>query len=204
MKKELKKAVRYVVYMCQYMGERIRGLDFSMPTAGELAKSRVEYYGYCKTSEKHVKKILKSVPVNPAESGFLDVGCGKGLALKAAKEFGYSKVAGIDFDQNLLDIAEKNMKVLGIEGVSCIYANALEFEHYGDYNVFYFFNPFDDTVLTPVVQRILDSVVENPRKIYILYHHPKYSGVMDRAGFEKIGTLYDSLRDYDTYVYTQK
>lgn len=204
MKNAFRKAFRYGLFMAEYIGERCRGLDFSMPSAGEMAKSRVEYYGYCKTSEGHIKKILNALPMDPKNGRFLDIGCGKGITMKSAKDLGYPKAAGIDLDDNLIEIAQRNMKKLGLEDVECICVNALEYTGYDQFNVFFFFNPFDDTVLAPVVQKILDSVAANPREVYVIYHHPKYAEVMDRAGLTKINTLYDSLRDYDTYIYTLK
>ena len=197
-----KRVLRYAIYMTQYIGERLRGLDFSMPTAGEITRNTVENYGYCKTSERHIKRILKMLPVDAGDGCYLDVGCGKGLTIKAAKDLNYKKVGGIDLDERLINIAKQNMKKLKIEDVSFHLVNAMEFEGYGEYNVFFFFNPFDNTVLTPVIQKILDSVKENRRKIYVIYHHPKYREVMENAGLKEIVSIYEWLRDCYTSVYT--
>lgn len=202
MNKKIKKVFRYGLFMTQYIGERLRGLDFSMPAASETAKNTVEIHGYTKTPEFLIRKMLKMLPLEPEEGRFLDIGCGKGLTMKVAKEKGYQKVAGIDLDEDLIRIAKKNMKKLGMEDVPCLTVDAVQFDGYGEYNVFFFFNPFNDTVLEPVVRRILESVRENPRTVYVIYHHPKYDWVMDRAGLKKIASLYDNLRDYDTYFYT--
>ncbi len=197
-----KRILRYAIYMAQYIGERLRGLDFSMPAAGDITRNTVENYGYCKTSESHIKRALKKLPMDVEDGCYLDIGCGKGLTMKAAKDLGYKNVGGIDLDDKLMDIAKRNMKKLGIEDVFFCCVNALEFQGYGEYNVFFFFNPFDNTVLAPVMQRILDSVKENPRKIYVIYHHPKYGEVMEQAGLKKIVTMYEWLRDCYTAIYT--
>lgn len=173
-----------------------------MPSASETAKKSVEIHGYTKTPESLIHRMLESLPLDPEDGAFLDIGCGKGLTMKAARDLGYSKVAGIDLDEDLIAVAKKNMKKLGMEDIPCLAVNATEFEGYGEYNVFFFFNPFNDTVLSPVMQKIMDSVRANPRTIYVIYHHPKYSEIMDQVGLKKIDSVYDKLRDYDTYIYT--
>ncbi|MCI5585822.1 MAG: hypothetical protein MR383_09850 [Lachnospiraceae bacterium] len=87
---------RYLVYMLQYLFyEKPRGLDFTMKDTKIFKKSSGRYHGYSKTNEKHLREIFQTLPY---EKGlrFLDVGSGKGVALKEAVKFPFEEVAGIE------------------------------------------------------------------------------------------------------------
>ena len=69
---------------------------------GDLQRNVEEFHGYSMTDADDMKRMLGAVPVDPRQSAFLDVGCGKGMCLKCAVEMGYKKVAGLDLDEHLL------------------------------------------------------------------------------------------------------
>ena len=131
---------RWIRFSINYIKERMRGLEFSMVYVGDIQKNVAEFHGYSMTDEKDMKRMLKAIPVNPSECSFLDVGCGKGICMKCAVESGYGKVAGLDLDKHLLGIAKKNMSILKMD-VRLINANAVDFDGYADFDVFYFYNP---------------------------------------------------------------
>lgn len=120
--------------------------------------------------------------------------------MKCAVESGYKKVAGLDLDKHLLDIAMKNMKKLNME-VSCIYANAVEFTEYADYDVFYFYNPFGEEIFKEVIQKIKDSQIEHNREIWVAYYHPVFGKLFIDAGFIMEKELHDRTRDTTTHFY---
>lgn len=202
MKKKIIKLRRYVLFLFEYFFEKVRGLDFTLPAANELVINSDEYNGYCKTPEKHMEMIFESMNMDFSQSSFLDVGCGKGAVLKVAKKFNFKNVAGIDLDENLIRIARRNMKILKYPDVKCICANALKFKDYGEYDVFFFFNPFSLEILEQVLGKILESVKNYPREIYIIYHHPLHYQLMEKMGLHRKIVLYDKLKDYETYIYS--
>lgn len=190
--------------MCQLAEERVRGLDFTLPAAsGEIKNSR-EYNGYCKTPEKHVRMLLESLGICYAESSFLDIGCGKGAVLRVAAGMPFCRVAGIELDRELVGIAQRNMKRLGLENVECIQGNAASFDRYGEFNVFFLFNPFSAAVLAQVTGKILQTLEDSPREITIIYHHPLHSSLLDVPGLHRTGVFYDRLKQYETYVYSNR
>jgi len=199
----MRKIIRYIIFMVEYIQEKCRGLDFTMPFAGELTKDTPMYNGYCKTPEQHMKKILNDLPIDFSNKRFMDVGCGKGAVLKVAAGFGFDKVGGIDIDKKLVDIAKKNMKILKHSNVECICENAAEYKNYKDNDVFFFFNPFTYEILEKVLSKILESTQEYPRKIYIIYYHPVHNKLLEGFGMKKVNSFHDKMKGYDTYVYTQ-
>lgn len=190
--------------MCQFAVEKMRGLDFTLPAASEEIQNSREYNGYCKTPEKHMALILQSLRVPYAESSFLDIGCGKGAVLREASKVPFRRVAGIELDGELTEIARHNMKKLGLERVECIQGNAVTFERYGEFNVFFLFNPFSSAVLSQVLEKILQTLEDSPREIYIIYHHPVHHHLLDVPGLHRESVLYDRLKNYETYIYTNR
>lgn len=194
------RARRWAKFMVHYIGEKMHGLDFSMVYVGDLQRNTEEFHGYSMTDADDMKRMLRAVPVETGKSAFLDVGCGKGMCMKCAAEVGYKRVAGLDLDSHLLDIARKNMKTLGLS-VECIYANAAEFPGYGDYDVFYFYNPFGRSVFEQVIPKIMDSRKERDREIWAVYYHPVSGDLFEKAGFTMEKELRDTTRDTTARYY---
>lgn len=191
---------RWAKFLVNCVRERAHGLDFSMVYVGELQENTAEFHGYSMTDEGDMKRMLRAVPVEPAHCAFLDVGCGKGMCMKCAAQSGFRRVAGLDLDEYLLGIARRNMAALGIEA-ACIQANAVEFDGYADYDVFYFYNPFGRGIFQQVIEKIKASQLARDRDIWVAYYHPVFAGLFSQAGFELKSQVRDRTRDTSTYIF---
>ena len=186
--------------MVNYVREKAKGLDFSMVYVGDLQRNVEEFHGYSMTDAGDMRRMLKAVPVDPGRSAFIDIGCGKGMCMKCAVESGYKKVAGLDLDGHLLDIARSNMKKLDMD-VESILANAVEFDRYSEFDVFYFYNPFGSSIFEQVLEKIKASQKERNRDIWAAYYHPVFADVFVNAGFLLKDELRDKTRDTTTRFY---
>lgn len=132
----------------------------------------------------------------------LDVGAGKGVVLKEAAKFPFTKIAGIELQDELVQIANNNFRILKLENrVQCIQANALEYDGYHNYNVFFFFNPFSEEILEAVVGKIIESRNEANCIITIIYHNPSFIDVFkNKAYIMTEEMLHDDMKNYDTYI----
>lgn len=83
----------------------------------------------------------------------------------------------------------------------CICANAKTFSCYADYDVFYFYNPFGRSVLTQVIQAIVDSQNLHNRDIWVVYCHPVFGDLFCQAGFTLENEIKDSTRDTTAKIY---
>lgn len=196
---------RYIKFLLQYLlYEKPRGLDFTMRDTTLLKKNEGIYNGHSKTNEKHIQKIFQRVSLDNAR--LLDVGCGKGVVLKEAVKFPFEKVAGIEIRKELVQIAKNNFKILGIDdAVECIEADAIEFDQYGDYNVFFFFNPFSKEIMQKVVDKIIASRRKMDHIVTVIYHNPQFPMVFeDKTQVLSKEILHDALKDYDTFIYKLK
>ncbi|WP_290461668.1 methyltransferase domain-containing protein [Acutalibacter muris] len=194
------RARRWARFMLNYIGEKLRGLDFSMVYVGDLQRNVEHYHGYSMTDEKEMRRILGTVPLEPAKTGFIDLGCGKGMCLKCAAQMGYKKVAGLELDQDLLKIGRRNMEKLGLDA-QVIYGNAMEYGDYDDYDLFYFFNPFGPPVFEKVIGFMLESQQRRNRDIWAVYNHPVSGYLFEEAGFTAKLESFDNTRGFNVKYY---
>ena len=195
---------RYIIFAFQYYFiEKPRGLDFSMRDLEIPEGSGKSVHGYSKTNEKHLENIFQRLPFMQGLS-LLDVGCGKVVVLKEAAKYPFDKVSGIDINPKLISIAKKNMRRLHLDKkIVCEEINTLEFQNYGSYNVFFFFNPFDGEILDRVIDKIIEDTYVMQKRIYIIYHNPVFKNVIEKKGiFTLKHKLYDTLKQYETHIYT--
>lgn len=156
-KEKIKRLRRYSIYMVQWLWERMHGLDFTMRDMSLISKSGGMMHGYAKTDEAHARDILDILNITPKD-GILDIGCGKGVFLREAAKYPFGKIAGIEIDERLVTIAQENFRILKLServGVCC--SDALEFENYGAFNIYYLANPFEKEIMEKVVDKIAVS-----------------------------------------------
>ena len=197
----LRRLKRYLYFGVQYFFyEKPRGLDFTMRDISLLKKSQGMYHGYSKTEEHHLRKIFGSLSFTGKEK-LLDVGCGKGVVLLEALSYPFEKISGIDIDGRLIAIARKNFQILKMESrVECIQADAAEFEMYGEYNVFFLANPFGESIMEKVADKLVS--VSRKKQITVIYHNPVYIDLFKKeATYKETIWLYDKVKDYNTSIF---
>jgi SAM-dependent methyltransferase len=124
---------------------------------------------------------------NKAHIHFIDIGCGKGRALCVSANKGFRQVTGLDFSKELCDAAKENLAAtkqrIPIFHYNIINNDAFYFEIPGDADCIFFFNPFDETIMSGVVNNILTSLQDHPRKLYVIYVNPLHKDLFIKAGF---------------------
>ena len=86
-------------------------------------------------------------------------------------------------------------------------ADAVDFDGYGEFDVFFFFNPFSEEVFGRVIDRILESR-KSDGPLTFIYHNPRYldalEGRLKRAASEpeqiRKTMLHDKRKNYDTCI----
>ena len=69
----------------------------------------------------------------------LDVGCGKGSAIRVFLKFKFNKIDGVDLSEFLINTAKNNFTKLNITKPQFYCSNILDFKNFDDYNYFYLF-----------------------------------------------------------------
>ena len=127
------------------------------------------------------------LPIDFENFSFIDFGSGKGRALFLASEYAFRRIIGVELVPRLHRAAQENARKFTsatrrcrtIE-LHCI--DALDFEIPSERMVFYFYNPFDKEFMARVVAKIVRSLQDHPRPVWIVYFYPAYREVFDDAG----------------------
>ena len=189
--------------------EKPRGLDFSMRDLSQHITSKTSS-GYALTPRQSFEEMIRHIPSVTEKDAFIDIGCGKGGVCWYASCAGFGKVAGVELEPYLADIAKKNFKTLGLENkVSIFNEDALSFAHYDDYNIYFLWRPFNENSL---YIKLFDAVLEackaqldglSKRPIYIIcFGDGDYVTVLENNPVVKLDIFYrDSYRDTNVHIY---
>jgi SAM-dependent methyltransferase len=120
---------------------------------------------------------------------FIDIGCGKGRALCVAAHFGATKLTGVDFSRDFCEQARKNLAITQQKfpqmTARVLHNDAFYFDIPDDCNCIFMFNPFDDVIMSGVVENIEISLERRPRPIQILYVNPMQKHLFLEAGYSQ-------------------
>ena len=164
-------------------------LFYNVKTQFREGKSNKFNNHYAPTYYSLIKESFSNIK-NKNKLTFIDVGCGKGKVLLVASDFGFKKIIGIDLSKKLLQICKQNIynykrlkhekkliKLINIEATKYKITNE---------NVFYFFDPFSETVLNAFLKNVLLSSKKNKREIYIIFANPPKQNKLLNVKFKKI------------------
>lgn len=152
-------------YQCDFV-DRMDVLQFD-----NVMEGMCPYVGL---SPKELFPLLDKCHVVPnIRDGIFDFGCGKGAAMLSFLDYGFKRVGGVEYANNLFDICMSNFSKIDIkmEGatVEFFHDDARNItQHLDGYNWFYFFHPFDESVMQVVIDNICESILRFPRKAYII------------------------------------
>lgn len=144
---------------------------------------------YMPVSYDVLETVLTQVPL-PQCKHFIDIGCGMGRALCVAATMGARKLSGIDFSKEFCEAARKNLQSISRQTKGFEYHifhnDAFYFEIPHDADILFLFNPFDEVIMSGVIENIETSLALHPRKLNIIYVNPLEKHLFLEAGFEQI------------------
>lgn len=157
------------------MKELIYERRFGIKTNKMKLSNSSEFYHYQGASYKVLLKLFKDLVTDTRNFAFMDIGCGKGRALLVAEFCGYKQLTGIDLDEELVNAATENLKLYKFKRpdseVRFICQNALSFDYPNEATVYFLFNPFNETVLKGVLERICSM---NRKEVIFVYMNPLF------------------------------
>ena len=141
---------------------------------------------YQPTCTLPLRKLLKELNI-PSGKVFVDLGCGKGIVLLVASEFGFKEARGIEFSPVLCDIAIKNCSIYKEKTKAdtdfiIFRSDVIDYRFNDDEDVFYLFNPFDEYVLKQALNNITASLQRRNRRILIIYRNAVHASVFEKNG----------------------
>src|SRR6266850_6642999 len=128
-------------------------------------------YNYMTLSYRDNIRILKTINLT-RDDIFVDIGCGKGRMLCCSALSDVREAIGVEQSPELCAIARSNAaRLRGRRApITIIQARAQEFD-YRKGTVFYLYNPFDQSVLGQVLEKLRSSLDEARRPVRIVYAH---------------------------------
>ena len=164
--------------------ERIRGVDFSsVIQPNQLGFDDKIVIRGSPSGNSYLHELLKDIGISKNDS-ILDIGCSKGSAIKCMYSFPFNKIDGIEISHILSSIAIKNFKKLGLDRTTIFNLDAVNFTNYGDYNYFYLYNPFPDSIMKLVIPALVNQI--GNQKAVIIYNNPVCHERIVEYGFKKI------------------
>lgn len=152
---------------------------------------------YMPVSYSLLEEIFQQLPASP-RNHFLDLGSGKGRALCLAAHAGFDQVTGVDLSKDLCDQATVNLNKTKQQipdfKFTTINNDAFYYEIPDDVDCVFLFNPFDEIIMSAVVNNIFESLQNNPRKLHVIYANPLHKAQFLNAGYKE--TWYSKKMEY--------
>lgn len=185
--------IAWHIIRCEIKGERKYGIQ----TTGADDLHHLEDKGidiehatlYMPVSYDVLEEAFAHVNLEPRRN-FVDIGCGKGRALCVATHYGFTKVTGIDFSAKLCAVANTNLlqvkQTMPKLEFAIINNDAFYYAIPADADCIFLFNPFDEVIMSGVVENILESHAKHPRKIVVVYANPQHKHLFMEAGLRQV------------------
>lgn len=164
-------------------------LNNSYNTIFSFSKFNFNYYNLVTKliinprSSKNFLNILKKLNINNKDI-ILDIGSGDGYnLLYFNKFFNFKKIIGVEIDDNVYTISQKNIQLIKSKKISVIKNDILKLEIPHNVNYIYLFNPFQKNYITNyfinekdhlknytiLIKNIIKSINFKNRKITIIF-----------------------------------
>ena len=130
--------------------------------------------------------IAKFLDTEIEKYSFFDIGSGKGKVLltlsKMSLDYNFYSFGGVEINEDLRKIAEKNFIAMGVENCkqSAESARTIDLGEQNKNLVLYLYNPFDDEILEEFVKN------QKTNSCFIIYNNPVYPDIILKNGFIKI------------------
>ena len=119
-----------------------------------------------------------------ADDVVYEIGCGMGRVVCVMARRRVARCVGIELSDELAARARQNVASMrGRKSPVDVHALDATFADYSDGTAFYIFNSFGPTTLAAVLDRIRDTLRDNPRPIRVLYVNPIHEDVLESAGW---------------------
>jgi tRNA1(Val) A37 N6-methylase TrmN6 len=169
--------------------DKFLGVDFStIVEPGEAGLDPLRAVHSSGSGDLFLKHVLKQLDID-AQDSILDVGCGKGSAMRVMLRFPFHRIDGIELSDQLASVARDNFRRLRVpaDRWKIITADAAAFKDLDHYNYIYLFHPFFAEVMVQFMDNLALSLCRRPRRLRIIYCNPVYHEHIVSAGtFSKV------------------
>ena len=164
--------------------ERRRDRKMGINTAGILGKAELDAIGdaarlgsdYVPTPSLIAEYLIRRVADRAHQFTFVDVGAGKGRVALLAAKYHFARIVGIEHSPRLVTVARENAARFAqrnktLAPVDMILADATEWPLPPEPCVFFFYYPFEPSVMEKVAAHIVASHRRAPRKLFLVFYN---------------------------------
>lgn len=138
--------------------------------------------------------MLRAIPQPPETFTFVDVGAGMGRVVMIASARPFRQVIGVEVSAALCETARDNLVrwrrkngAIACKDLRIVHADAATYRFPSGDLVVYLYNPFGETTLRIIAERLMEHA---SGMCYVLYHTPVHRAVFDtHARFERVSDL---------------
>jgi hypothetical protein len=145
---------------------------------------------YMPTHPKHIRLLLRTLPLAKGRYTLVDYGSGKGRVILSAMSFPFRSIVGIEAAPQLHRLAEENIRSYrgrqACSNVRSVCMDVRDHQVEPTESVYYFFSPFTEPIMRPVLENIFHSLREHPRDAFLVYVNPELRSIIDGSGLFRI------------------
>lgn len=133
-----------------------------------------------------IKFLAETTNIDFSTYTFIDLGCGKGRALLLASQYNFQAVLGVEYAQELSEVARNNLKSAKVTKAFIWEGDAGDFTFPRNNLVIFMYCPF----YGPVMQRVIDNLRKSHEygDFYILYMRPLLKKLFEEVDYmESLG-----------------
>jgi SAM-dependent methyltransferase len=155
--------------------DRRKGFPFAPAHDDAKHQDSIIYQGANYWNLRRIVRVLKP----GGKDVFYDIGCGKGRCLCMLARLPIRRVVGIELDARLVEAARSNAKRLrGKRAPIEVRCQDAAMADYSEGTMYLLYCPFGPDTMHDVLEKIRQSVLENPRKITVVYYHAMFGEVL--------------------------
>ncbi len=182
--------------------EKLIGVDFSRTLdTMDLGYDNSIVIRSSPSGNHYLSSLLDDLPIRAGDN-ILDIGCGKGSAMRMLLRYPFSTVDGLELAPEIAAVAERNLARLRLHRAHIFNVNAIDFDLYQKYNFFYMYHPFPNSVMAPVIEAIKIARSMQAETI-IIYTNPVCHALIEAAGFSKL-RVYPDQWGNGMFVYSNR
>lgn len=172
--------------------DRFRGLDFlTVIQPEEVGLDSTFVYRSSPSGDEYLESLLVDFNIS-SKDAIIDIGCGKGSAMRTMLKFPFARVDGLELSDHIASIATRNFERLKANRSRIFIGDASQFTEYDAYNIVYLYNPFPCSVMIDVVDSLIQSINRADRELVIIYNNATCNDVVISNGtFAKMGVYPD-------------
>ena len=131
--------------------------------------------------------VLKELNIRYADYNFVDLGSGMGRVVLMAAEFPFARVVGVEFSEQLHEIAKDNLarsfSRRRAGSVELLLQDAREYTPPPGNCIIYMSNPFRENVMRTVLDNLRRFFGTQPAQLYVVYFVPVLAELLDASSF---------------------